>query len=75
VEHAFLAWLAGQPQPPVGMTWASTPRNEPFAQFLGELTGEKSPPDGGVSIAPEEICERFARDVGLFKIVTDTAVA
>jgi FkbH-like protein len=75
VEHGFLAWLAGQPEPPVGMTWASTPRNEPFAQFLKELTGEKAPSEGRVNIVSDDIRERFASDIDLFKIVTDTAVA
>ncbi len=39
VEHAFLAWLMSQPDPPVALDWARTPRNEPFATFLSDLTG------------------------------------
>jgi FkbH-like protein len=45
VEHAFLAWLAGQPDPPRLLDFAATPRNEPFQRFLddpafGSATGE-----------------------------------
>lgn len=34
VEHAFCAWLAEQPNPPTGMAFAPTERNEPFQMFL-----------------------------------------
>jgi len=75
VEHAFLAWLASQPHPPSAMDWASTPRNEPFAQFLRELTGTEAPPAGTVIISFDELSERFSPDIDLFKIVAGTAAA
>ncbi len=34
VEHAFLAWLAGQDLAPSTFDFAETPRNEPIRQFL-----------------------------------------
>jgi FkbH-like protein len=75
VEHAFLAWLASQPHPPAAMDWASTPRNEPFAQFLRELTGAEAPPVGRVIISSAHVCDRFSRDIALFKIVAGAAAA
>jgi FkbH-like protein len=74
-EHAFLAWLASQPHPPVGMNWATTPRNEPFAQFLRELTGAAVPPVGRVIISSADVCSRFSRDIDLFRIVVGAAAA
>ena len=75
VEHAFLAWLASQPHPPAAMDWASTPRNEPFAQFLRELIGAETPAAGTVIISFADVCDRFSRDTDLFKIVAGTAAA
>ena len=74
-EHAFLAWLASQPNPPVGMNWATTPRNEPFAQFLRELTGAAVPPVGRVIISSADVCSRFSRDIDLFRIVVGAVAA
>ena len=34
VEHAFLCWLAAQPDPPSAFEFAETPRNEPIRVFL-----------------------------------------
>ena len=75
VEHAFLAWLASQPHPPSAMEWAGTPRNEPFAQFLRELTGTEVPAAGTVVISFDELSERFSPDIDLFKIVAGTTAA
>jgi len=75
VEHAFLAWLASQAHPLAAMDWASTPRNEPFAQFLRELTGAEAPAAGTVIISFPEVCDRFSRDTDLFKIVAGTTAA
>jgi FkbH-like protein len=75
VEHAFLAWLASQPHPLGAMDWASTPRNEPFAQFLRELTGAETPAAGTVIISFADVCDRFSRDTDLFKIVAGTTTA
>ncbi|HEV8263336.1 MAG TPA: HAD-IIIC family phosphatase [Gemmatimonadales bacterium] len=72
LEYAFLAWLATQPHPPVGFDWASTPRNAPFRQFLGEIAGPLNG-DGLVRIDPAALAGRYAGDLGLFAIadVTD----
>ncbi len=76
VEHAFLAWLASQRHPLSAMVWATTPRNEPFAQFLRELTGaEESPAAGILTISFSEVSDRFSRDIDLFKIVAGTIPA
>ncbi|MDQ6769215.1 MAG: HAD-IIIC family phosphatase [Gemmatimonadota bacterium] len=75
VEHAFFAWLASQPHPPAAMDWASTPRNEPFAQFLRELTGAEAPAAGTVIISFADVCDRFSRDTDLFKIVAGATAA
>ena len=67
VEYAFLAWLAAQPHPPIGLRWASTPRNAPFLQFLREITG---PPngDGLIPLDPTTVTACCARDLELFAI-------
>jgi FkbH-like protein len=75
VEHAFLAWLASQPDPPAAMNWASTPRNEPFAQFLRELTGSEAPAVGTVAISSTDVSDRFSRDIELFTIVAGNSAA
>ena len=36
VEHAFLAWVAGQGKWPQRFEFAPTPRNEPFQRFLDD---------------------------------------
>jgi FkbH-like protein len=74
-EHAFLLWLVSQPDPPLAMTWASTPRNEPFAQFLRELTGAEVTLPSGTVVIPADVRDRFSRDMDLFRIVADAAVA
>ena len=58
--------------------WASTPRTEPFAQLLHELTGAEIPAVGTVIILSADICDRLSRDIDLlnidlFKIVAGTA--
>jgi len=67
VEYAFLAWLASQPSPPRGAHWASTPRNAPLRQFLGEVAGPLNGA-GLVRLDPASIATRYARDVELFAI-------
>jgi FkbH-like protein len=67
VEYAFLAWLASQPSPPRGAHWASTPRNAPLRQFLGEVAGPLNGA-GLVRLDPAAITTRYARDVDLFAI-------
>jgi FkbH-like protein len=68
VEYAFLAWLAAQSDPPVAMNWASTPRNQPFAQFLNDVTSEDALPNGRVAIAPTTLSQDFSPDLDLFEI-------
>ncbi|HEY9225501.1 MAG TPA: hypothetical protein VIP11_02560, partial [Gemmatimonadaceae bacterium] len=68
VEHAFLAWLAAQPNPPVAMTWAPTERNEPFAQFLAELYGDAQHAEGLVRLDAATLRDRFAADLELFQL-------
>lgn len=67
VEYAFVSWLAAQPNPPAGLEWASTPRNTPFQQFLGEVAGPLNGA-GFVRLDPATVVERHARDVGLFAL-------
>jgi FkbH-like protein len=66
VEYAFLAWLTAQPNPPVGMSWASTPRNEPFVQFLQDVTGSPANGEGLVRFEPEAVQSRFSPDLRFF---------
>jgi FkbH-like protein len=67
VEYAFLAWLAGQSSPPVGLLWAATARNAPFRQFVCEVAG---PPDGDglVSIDAAALRSRYAADLSLLNV-------
>jgi len=67
VEYAFLAWLMGQPNPPTGLRWSSTPRNAPIQQFLNEVAG---PINGGglVRVDPTTVVSRHAPDVALFAL-------
>jgi FkbH-like protein len=67
VEYGFLAWLAAQPNPPVGLEWASTARNAPFRQFLSEIAGPPST-DGLVHIDPVALSARYSRDLELFDV-------
>jgi FkbH-like protein len=75
VEHAFLAWLASQPHPLAAIDWAPTPRNEPFAQFLRELTGAEAPAAGRVVVSFADVSDRFSRELDLFKVVAGTTAA
>ncbi|MEP6492865.1 MAG: HAD-IIIC family phosphatase [bacterium] len=68
VEYAFLGWLATQPNAPVAMDWASTPRNEPFAQFVRDLATSASAVDGIIPLDPQAIEQQFAGDRGLFAL-------
>jgi FkbH-like protein len=67
VEYAFLAWLASQPGPPRGALWASTPRNAPLRQFLGEVAGPLNGA-GLVRLDAAAIQARYAQDLQLFSI-------
>ena len=67
VEYAFLAWLVTQPSPPRGFHWASTPRNAPFQQFLGDVAGPVNGP-GFVHLDPATVAVRYAPDLELFSI-------
>jgi FkbH-like protein len=67
VEYAFLAWLAAQPNPPVGLQWASTPRNAPFQQFLHDVTGSVNGA-GVVRLDPAAVSARYAQDLALFAL-------
>jgi FkbH-like protein len=67
-EHAFLGWLVGEPDPPSAMSWVSTPRNEPFAHFLREVTGEAFPAEGMVAFSPTDVGLRFAHNQALFNL-------
>ena len=68
VEYAFLAWLAAQSDRPVAMSWTSTPRNEPFAQFLNELAGKAPPHSGEVTLSRNTISARCLRDFDLIQV-------
>jgi len=68
VEYAFMAWLAQQPDAPIGMAWSPTPRNEPFAQFLRELGAGHSSTAGLIPIEPGSVHLRFASELGLFSL-------
>lgn len=72
LEYAFLAWLTTRPNPPVGLDWASTPRNAPFRQFLGEIAGPLNG-NGLVRFDAAAVAARYAEDLGLFAMsdVTD----
>jgi FkbH-like protein len=72
LEYAFLAWLATQPHPPVALDWASTLRNAPFRQFLGEIAGPLNG-DGLVRIDSAALATRYAEDLELFAISDITA--
>ena len=67
VEYAFLAWLAGQPTPPVALQWESTARNEPFRQFLSEVAGPLNGA-GPVRLEPAAVAARYAQDLALFTV-------
>lgn len=67
IEFAFLAWLAAQPNPPIGVQWASTARNAPFRQFLCEIAGPPNA-DGVVSIDVAGLRARYAPDLRLFRV-------
>lgn len=67
VEFAFIAWLAGQPNPPVGMEWASTARNAPFRQFLSEIAGPACE-DGVVAVDPAGLRARYVGDLRLVAV-------
>jgi FkbH-like protein len=68
VEYAFLAWLARQFTSPLEMNWTSTPRNQPFAQFLTEITSESPSAAGRVVIAPSTLLQQLSRDLDLFQM-------
>ncbi|HEY9465283.1 MAG TPA: HAD-IIIC family phosphatase [Vicinamibacterales bacterium] len=68
IEYAFLAWLATQPNPPVGMTWTATQRNEPFAMFVSELLGAPAGDDRLISLNAAILRDRFAADLELFTV-------
>jgi len=68
VEYAFLSWLAAQPKAPVAMDWASTPRNEPFAQFVRDLAASNASGDGVIPLESQAIEQQFANDRGLFAL-------
>jgi FkbH-like protein len=67
VEYAFLAWLMGQPNPPTGLQWTSTPRNAPFHQFLSDIAGPLNGA-GVVHVEPAALAARHAPDVALFAL-------
>ena len=67
VEHAFLAWLMRQADPPVGLTWSRTPRNEPFATFLEQVLGA-TPPEGSVELPREQVQGACASALPLFTL-------
>ena len=67
VEYAFLAWLAAQPNPPVGLQWTGTARNAPFQQFLRDVIG----PVNGAGVLrfdPATVSARYAPDLALFAL-------
>jgi FkbH-like protein len=73
VEFAFTAWLATHLGAPLAMEWVSTPRNEPFAQFLREVTGNGATATGRVALDAGAIRARFERDLELFTLTVDAA--
>jgi FkbH-like protein len=72
VEHAFLAWLAGQPHPPQQLVFAATPRNTPIQHFLGD-PGFRRSGDGAVWFDAERFALAHAGDLSLFTLSAPVA--
>jgi FkbH-like protein len=75
VEHAFLAWLVSQPDPPSAMSWVSTARNEPFARFLEEVRGEQPPSHGVLALSIADASARLSQNLDLFELHASDAQA
>jgi FkbH-like protein len=69
VEQAFCAWLAEQPNPPTGMAFAPTERNEPFQMFLRDPAFGPAE-EGLVAWDPSGYARGHAEDLALFDLVT-----
>jgi FkbH-like protein len=65
VEHAFLAWLAGQPDPPRQLDFAATARNEPFRRFLADPAFGR-PGEGPVRFDAAQYAAAHAAELPLF---------
>ncbi len=70
VEHAFLAWLAGQPQPPRALDFRPTERNEPLRRFLDDpaFDGTES---GLTRLDVRRFASDHADDLNLFRVETE----
>jgi FkbH-like protein len=66
MEHAFLAWLAGQPNPPSRLQFAPTARNTPFQQFLEDAAFTRG--QDGCQLDGETFRDRHAGDLALFDL-------
>ncbi|HJQ53060.1 MAG TPA: HAD-IIIC family phosphatase [Gemmatimonadaceae bacterium] len=68
LEHAFLAWLAGEDRPPVALEFAPTPRNEPIQVFLDDPSFMRGDEGGHVGLDGAGFASRHADDLALFAL-------
>lgn len=66
VEHAFLAWLAGQPAPPRRLSFLATPRNTPLQEFLRHPAFRAE--NGMVEVDAMRFATEHAADLELFAV-------
>jgi hypothetical protein len=57
------------------MSWVSTPRNEPFARFLEEVSGEQPPAEALVRLSPTDVAARLSQNLELFDLNASGAQA
>src|SRR5205823_5504713 len=67
VEHAFLAWLAAQPDRLSGLAFAATARNEPFQKLLADPAFDR-PDIGLVGFDARRFAAAHADDLSLFAL-------
>lgn len=72
VEHAFLVWLAGQPNPPRRFAYGSTDRNEPFRRFSAD-PAFSSGDDGELRFDPGMFLNVHQNDLQLFRVEAPTS--
>ena len=65
VEHAFLAWVAGQDSPPTALEFAQTERNEPARQFLSDAAFQHN---GLITFDAARFAADHRADVSLFTL-------
>jgi FkbH-like protein len=74
VEHTFLAWLAGQADPPRELDFAATPRNEPLQQFLADPAFDRVG-DGPVRFDAARFAAAHAADLSLFALCAPASIS